>query len=87
MDWRTGLKVNIQVLADETNTPIAVNSAAVTIINGEPSVFVRTADGFIVQPVVTGRTDNSFIEIDSGLNPRTEYATDVEPLINFQADE
>ncbi len=87
MAWRSGLKVIIQVLADKINTPIAVNSAAVSIINGEPSVFVRTADGFIVQPVVTGRSDNSFIEIDKGLNPGAEYATDAETLINFQADE
>jgi hypothetical protein len=48
---------------------------------------VRTAGGFIVQPVVTGRSDNNFIEIDKGLNPDTEYATDAETLINFQADE
>ena len=87
MAWRTGLKVNIQILADKANSPIAVNSTAVSLINGEPSVFVRTPDGFIAQPVVTGRSDNSFIEIDKGLDPGTEYATDAETLINFQADE
>ena len=87
MAWRTGLKVNIEIRTDKTNTPIAVNSEAVAIINGEPSIFVRTADGFLAQAVVTGRSDNNFIEIEKGLNSGTEYATNAETLINYQVDE
>ena len=87
MAWRSGLKVNIQILTDTASMTVAVNSRAVSIINGEPSVFVRSADGFIVQPVVTARSDNNFIEIEKGLAPNTEYVTNAETLINSQAND
>jgi membrane fusion protein, heavy metal efflux system len=83
--WRNGLKVNIEILADKNNSPVAVNVEALSLVNGATSVFVRTADGFAVQKVITGRSDNHFVEIEKGLNPNTEYASDAEAVINAQA--
>jgi cobalt-zinc-cadmium efflux system membrane fusion protein len=87
MAWRPGLKVDVEILADKTNTPVAVNNEAVTSINGVAIVFVRTTDGFIAQPVVTGRSDSNFIEINAGLNPGSAYAIDAEAVNNYEAIE
>jgi cobalt-zinc-cadmium efflux system membrane fusion protein len=37
-------------------------------------VYKRVKEGFIAQPVSTGRADGRFIEITAGLNPGDTYA-------------
>ena len=37
-------------------------------------VFVQTAAGFVAQPVQTGRSDGTRVEITKGLQPGTRHA-------------
>ncbi|MBC3879698.1 efflux RND transporter periplasmic adaptor subunit [Undibacterium sp. FT79W] len=74
MAWRPGLYVSIEVTASETGVPVAVSAEAVQDINGKPTVFLRTPQGFIAQPVTLGRTDGRLTEIVSGLKAGSAYA-------------
>lgn len=74
MVWRPGLFVNIEVATDETDVPIAVLADAIQDVNGKPTVFLRTPEGFIGQAVVTGRSSGGLTEITGGLKTGTAYA-------------
>lgn len=74
--WRPGLFVNVEIVANETQVPIAVANEAIHQMEEQAIVFVRNADGFIAQPVATGRSDNSHTEIIKGLSPGVAYAAD-----------
>jgi membrane fusion protein, heavy metal efflux system len=72
--WRPGLFVNVEVIAAETEVPVSVVSDAIQNMDDKTVVFVRVTDGFIAQPVQTGRSDGSRTEIVSGLKAGTRYA-------------
>jgi cobalt-zinc-cadmium efflux system membrane fusion protein len=74
MAWRPGLFITVEIVASETEVPVAVSSDAVQNVNNEPTIFVRVPGGFIAQPVITGLSDGKFVEIVKGLKPGTEYA-------------
>ncbi|WP_081917803.1 efflux RND transporter periplasmic adaptor subunit [Methylobacter sp. BBA5.1] len=74
MAWRPGLFITVEIVASETEVPVAVSSDAVQNVNDEPTIFVRVPGGFIAQPVITGLSDGKFVEIVKGLKPGTEYA-------------
>ena len=73
--WRPGLFVNVEIIANEVQVPIAVASDAVHSINDKAVIFVKVADGFTAQEVTTGRSDDQTIEITKGLKAGTQYAT------------
>ena len=75
LQWRPGLFVTIDVTTDEATAPITIATDAIQEVDGKPTVFVKTKDGFTVQPVVTGRTDGIRTAITSGLSVGTKYAT------------
>ncbi|MFC7287385.1 efflux RND transporter periplasmic adaptor subunit [Herminiimonas glaciei] len=72
--WRPGLFVNVEIVANEVEVPVAVATDAIQTINDKPVVFVKVADGFIAQEVSTGRTDGKRVEIVKGLKAGSEYA-------------
>lgn len=74
MAWRPGLSVNVEIVSDETDVPVAVSSDAVQTVNDKPTVFVKTAGGFIPQAVVLGKANGKQVEVVSGLKPGTQYA-------------
>ena len=74
LQWRPGLFVTIDVTTDEATAPITVATDAIQEVDGKSTVFVKTKDGFTVQPVVTGRTDGIRTAITSGLSAGTKYA-------------
>ncbi|WP_026600291.1 efflux RND transporter periplasmic adaptor subunit [Methylomonas sp. 11b] len=76
MAWRPGLFINVEVVANETEVPVAVSTEAIQTINDKPTIFVRAPGGFIAQPVKTGLSDGAHTEIVAGLEPNTEYAVD-----------
>ncbi len=76
MVWRPGLFINVEVVARETEVPVAVSTEAIQTINDKPTIFVRSPGGFIAQPVKTGLSDSTHTEIVAGLEPNTEYAVD-----------
>lgn len=74
MVWRPGLFVNMEIATNETEVPVAVSADAVQEVNGKPTIFVRTQQGFAGQPVSVGHSDGRLTEITSGLKAGTAYA-------------
>ena len=69
-DWRVGESVTAAIqLEGASGTPtILVPSAAVQTVEGRPSLFVRTDDGFRAVPVTLGQPSGDRVVITSGLS-------------------
>ncbi|MBB6578100.1 cobalt-zinc-cadmium efflux system membrane fusion protein [Comamonas odontotermitis] len=75
--WRPGLFVDVKVLAEESQVPIAVDAKAIQQPDGKESVvFVPTDDGYKAQVVQVGRSDGRLVEIKSGLKAGQAYVRD-----------
>ncbi|MFZ3117713.1 MAG: efflux RND transporter periplasmic adaptor subunit [Variovorax sp.] len=72
--WRPGLFVNVEVTAEEVNSPVTVSADALQTLEDKPVVFLKVPGGFVPQPVEVGRTDGKRVEIKSGLKPGASYA-------------
>lgn len=74
--WRPGLFVNGLVAIDEIEVPIAVSNTAIQSIDGKTIVFIKDGEtGFKPQTVKTGRKDQEYTEIVSGLNSGIEFVS------------
>jgi cobalt-zinc-cadmium efflux system membrane fusion protein len=73
-NWRPGLFVNVEVISDEAQVPVAVAADAIQTVNEKNVVFVRVPGGFAAQEVTIGRTGGKFVEIKSGMDAGAEYA-------------
>lgn len=74
MAWRPGLYVNVELVAEQKDVPVAVAANAVQSINDKPVVFMRVAEGFVTQPVTIGRSNGKEVEIVKGLKAGAQYA-------------
>nr|WP_172687589.1 efflux RND transporter periplasmic adaptor subunit [Pseudomonas syringae]ARO44853.1 Cobalt/zinc/cadmium efflux RND transporter membrane fusion protein CzcB family [Pseudomonas syringae pv. actinidiae] len=72
--WRPGLFVSIDVTADKGDAKVAIPESSIQTIEDKPSVFVRDAEGFRLQTITTGRRDNGYVEILSGLDAGMQVA-------------
>jgi cobalt-zinc-cadmium efflux system membrane fusion protein len=72
--WRPGLAVNVDIVTGSSDVPVAVAREAIQTLDARQVVYKRVKEGFIAQPVSTGRADGRFIEITAGLNPGDTYA-------------
>lgn len=72
--WRPGLFVNVTLTSEERDAAVAVLSDAIQTVGDSPTVFVRTAGGFVGQPVTLGRSDGRRTEILTGIKAGTAYA-------------
>lgn len=72
--WRPGLPVNIALVAQEVEVPVAVATESIQSFKDEPAVFGRFGNDFEARPVVLGRSDGKFTEIVEGLRAGERYA-------------
>jgi len=72
--WRPGLAVNIDIVTGSSDVPVAVTVEAIQSADGRQVVYKRVKEGFVAQPVATGRSDGKFVEITSGLRAGESYA-------------
>lgn len=72
--WRPGLFVNVSIAAQPVQAALAVRTEAVHTVDGASAVFVRSATGFVMRPVTTGRSDGHMTEILAGLSAGAQYA-------------
>jgi cobalt-zinc-cadmium efflux system membrane fusion protein len=72
--WRPGLLVNVDIVSEQAEVPVAVSADAIQSVDEKTVVYLRVPDGFIAQPVATGRSDGKHVEIVKGLKPGAQYA-------------
>jgi cobalt-zinc-cadmium efflux system membrane fusion protein len=72
--WRPGMSVNIELVADEIEVPVAVSADAIQTVRDWTAVFARHGNFFEARPLELGRSDNKFIEVVKGLSAGERYA-------------
>ncbi|AVP58275.1 efflux RND transporter periplasmic adaptor subunit [Pulveribacter suum] len=72
--WRPGLFVNVEVITQQAQVPVAVLGSALQSQDGRSVVFVRQGEAFVAQAVQTGRSDERMTEIVQGLPAGAVYA-------------
>jgi cobalt-zinc-cadmium efflux system membrane fusion protein len=68
------LFVNVEIVSNEADVPVAISTEAVHTINDKPTVFVRVPGGFLPNTVVLGRSDGKQVEVVKGIKPGSQYA-------------
>lgn len=72
--WRPGQYVTGTVAVEQQTVPLLVPKTAIHNVEGKPSVFVETDEGFKPAPVTVGRSSETHQEIVEGLQPGQRYA-------------
>jgi len=67
--WRPGSFVTAAIAFEEQAASVVVPTAAIQTIGSEQVAFVRTQKGFAKRPVILGQSDDSVVEVVSGLRP------------------
>jgi cobalt-zinc-cadmium efflux system membrane fusion protein len=62
-----GQFVTAEIITQDSDAVLRVPSAALQLFEGQKSVFVPVAEGFLPRPVETGNETDGFTEIKSGL--------------------
>jgi cobalt-zinc-cadmium efflux system membrane fusion protein len=76
-----GLMVEGRIVTNEFDSSLAVANTALQFMEDEKGVFIKHADNYIFHPLKTGRTDNRFTEVISGIEPGAEYVIENSYLI------
>lgn len=71
---RPGSMLDAEISLKEARVKLKIPRSAVMMIDGKPTVFVRTLDGFMKREVELGRGDDDSVEVVSGLKPGEEIA-------------
>ena len=72
--WRPGQYVTGSVAVEQQTVPVLVPKTAVHNVEGKPSVFVETEEGFKPASVTVGQSSETHQEIVEGLQPGQRYA-------------
>lgn len=72
--WRPGLFVTARLTTKETTASVLIPKAAIQTIEGKPTVFVQTPEGFAARPVTLGQSNETHTEITAGLAAGERYA-------------
>lgn len=73
--WRPGLPVNVHLVADEVEVPVAVAADAIQSLRDWSVVFGRYGDQFEARPLTLGRRDGAMVEVLDGLTAGERYAS------------
>ena len=72
--WRPGLFVTATIAVGDTVVPLLIPKAALQTLDGQPSVFVQTSEGFEPRVVTLDQSNATHVAITSGLQPGEPYA-------------
>ena len=73
--WRPGLFVTGNIVVENRDVPLLVPKTALQTIDTRPAVFLATPEGFAPQPITLGRSNDTYIEVTSGIAPGQRYVT------------
>ncbi|OGB24868.1 MAG: efflux transporter periplasmic adaptor subunit [Burkholderiales bacterium RIFCSPLOWO2_02_FULL_57_36] len=72
--WRPGLPVNVALVADEVDVPVAISTEAIQTVRDWTVAFGRYGNALEARPLELGRSDGKFVEVRKGLNVGEQYA-------------
>ncbi len=72
--WLPGLPVNVDLVSEEVNVPIAVSLEGIQTLRDWSVVFGRYGDYFEARPLTLGRRDDQYVEVLAGLKAGEQYA-------------
>jgi membrane fusion protein, heavy metal efflux system len=72
--WKPGTFVTAEIPLGDEASKVIVPRKALQTIKGNPTLFVRDAEGFEARQVRTGREDDDDVEILNGLALGETYA-------------
>lgn len=72
--WLPGLPVNIDLISDEVEVPLAVSLEGIQTLRDWSVVFGRYGDYFEARPLTLGRRDDKYVEVLEGLKVSEQYA-------------
>lgn len=72
--WHPGMFVNVELVSDEIEVPVAVSAHAIQTLRDWTVVFGRYGDYFEARPLELGRSDGKMVEVLKGLNAGELYA-------------
>jgi cobalt-zinc-cadmium efflux system membrane fusion protein len=67
--WRPGSFASAQIPIDQRSVGLLLPRSAVQTIDGKPTAFVRTPDGFEARGIETGAQTEEVVEVIAGLKP------------------
>ena len=73
--WRPGLFVEGRITVEETEAALLVPESALQTMEGQTVVFIEAQEGYMMQPVQVGRTNDTWTEVLSGLMPGQKYVS------------
>ena len=76
MQWQAGLFVSAEVVVEETEVPVAVKATALQTFRDWDVVFMKDGNIFEIAILELGRRDGDLVEVVSGLQRGTPYATE-----------
>ncbi|HSH73088.1 MAG TPA: efflux RND transporter periplasmic adaptor subunit [Methylophilaceae bacterium] len=72
--WRPGVPVNIELVAEEVEVPLAVSVEGIQSLRDWKVVFAKYGDEFEARPLKLGRGDDKYVEVLDGLLLGEKYA-------------
>ena len=72
--WRAGMFINIELIAEEIEVPVAVSMDALQTLYDWSVVFGRYGEHFEARPLELGRSDGEMVEVLEGLSAGELYA-------------
>ncbi len=80
-----GVLLNAEIALEQSPAKVLVPRAAVQLIHNEPTVFVRTKDGFEKRVVELGDGDEKSLEVVKGLSPGEAIAVENSFVLKAEA--
>ncbi|MFQ5455873.1 MAG: efflux RND transporter periplasmic adaptor subunit [Nitrospirota bacterium] len=71
--WRPGIFVTGKIEVEDIKVSLIMPKTAIQTVDGKRSVFIKTEHGFEPQPVTIGRTNDTHVEITSGIKSGQQY--------------
>jgi len=84
--WRIGETVDVSVPLGDQGRVLAVPQSAVQMVEGQPSVFIRNAEGFKITPIQTGETAGELVTVLSGLSADAQIAVQGSFVLKAEAE-
>ncbi|MBI5568876.1 MAG: efflux RND transporter periplasmic adaptor subunit [Desulfomonile tiedjei] len=71
--WRPGLFAKVELVREQVEVPVVVQTDAIQSLRNGPIVFVRYGDQYEARPVELGRSDGRCTEVLKGISAGEQY--------------